>query len=77
MTVYKALLIDITPLYYGSFLCTFCIERDKFQLPVPANMATELNNGEYYDVDFDIYCNQFGNKFSFNFINPAKDSSHE
>ena len=77
MTVHKALLIDIEPHLYGSFLCTFCIKRDKFHLPIPAKMCAALDVGQYYDVDFDIHCNEWGNKFSFNFINPTKDNSHE
>lgn len=77
MTVYNCLLIDIEPHLYGSFLCTFCIKRDKFHLPIPAKMATTLTTGEYYNLDFDIMTNVLagvGNNFSFNFINHAKDT---
>jgi hypothetical protein len=80
MTVHKALLIDIEPHLYGSFLCTFCIKRDKFHLPIPSKMAATLSTGQYYDVDFDVMTNVLagvGNNFSFNFINPTKDNSHD
>lgn len=80
MTVYNALLVNIEPRVYGSFLCTFCIKRDKFHLPIPAKMVATLSTGEYYNIDFDIMPNILAgvsNNFSFNFINPAKDSSHE
>ncbi len=43
-------------------------------------MATTLSTGQYYDVDFDVMTNVLagvGNNFSFNFINPTKDNSHE
>lgn len=80
MTVHNCLLIDIEPHAYGSFLCTFCIKRDKFRLSIPAKMAATLSTGEIYNVDFDIMTNgMYGiaNNFSFNFINPSKDSNHE
>ena len=80
MTVHNALLIDIEPHLYGSFLCTFCIKRDKFNIAIPNKMAALLFTGQYYDVDFDVMTNVLagvGNNFSFNFINPTKDNSHE
>ena len=43
-------------------------------------MAATLSTGEYYDVDFDVMTNVLagvGNNFSFNFINPLKDNSHD
>ena len=79
MTVYKALLIDIEPHLYGSFLCTFCIKRDKFHLPIPAKMCVTLKLAQYYDVDFDMMTNNINGmlSLSFNFINSTKDNSHE
>jgi hypothetical protein len=79
MTVHKALLIDIEPHLYGSFLCTFCIKRDKFHLPIPSKMAATLSTGQYYDVDFDMMTNNINGmlSLSFNFINPTKDNSHD
>jgi len=65
---------------YGSFLCTFCKKRDKFRLTIPNKMAATLDVGQCYDVDFDVMTNgMYGvaNNFSFNFINPTKDNSHE
>ena len=43
-------------------------------------MCVTLKLAQYYDVDFDIMTNVLagvGNNFSFNFINPTKDNSHE
>jgi hypothetical protein len=43
-------------------------------------MAATLSTGEYYNLDFDIMTNVLagvGNNFSFNFINLAKDNSHD
>jgi len=79
MTVHKALLIDIEPHLYGSFLCTFCIKRDKFHLPIPAKMCATLKLAQYYDVDFDMMTNNINGmlSLSFNFINPSKDNSHD
>jgi hypothetical protein len=79
MTVHKALLIDIEPYLYGSFLCTFCIKRDKFHLPIPSKMAATLKLAQYYDVDFDMMTNNINGmlSLSFNFINPTKDNSHD
>lgn len=40
-------------------------------------MVATLSTGEYYNIDFDIMPNILAgvsNNFSFNFINPAKDS---
>lgn len=76
MTFYKALLIDIS-LQFGAFRCIFCKDRDKFTIPIHPKDLTEFKVGEYYDVDFDISIDYWNNKLSFNFINPAKDSSHD
>lgn len=77
MTVYKALLIDIASNVYGSIYCTFCQNRDRFTLPIPLETVENIEEGQYYDIDFDIIDGQFGNNLSFNFINPAKDNSHD
>ena len=79
MTVRKALLIDIKPNLYGSFLCTFCKKRDKFHLPIPAIVSNGLLEGEHYDVKFDMTTNNINGmvSLSFNYIDLAKDNSHD
>ena len=76
MTVYNALLIDIS-FQFNAFRCTFCKDRDKFTIPIHPKDLTEFKVGEYYDVDFDISPDYWNNKLSFNVINPAKDTSHD
>lgn len=74
MTVCNALLIDIDSNVCGSLYCTFCQNRDKFRLPIPLETVETIEEGQYYDIDFDVMSDNFGNHFSFNFINPAKDT---
>ena len=79
MTVRKALLIDIQPHLYGSFLCTFCKKRDKFHLPIPSGFVAGMLTGEYYDVKFDMMTNNINGmvSLSFTYIDLSKDSSHD
>ena len=75
MTIHNALLIDIEPHHYGSFLCTFCIKRDKFNIAIPNVIANTLQVDRCYDIDFtmDITNVVGAHKFSLNFITPTQN----
>ena len=79
MTVRKALLIDIKPNIYGSFLCTFCKKRDKFHLPIPSGFVAGMFTGKHYDVKFDMTTNNINGmvSLSFNYIDLSKDEIHD